>query len=330
MFTVRLKNNKSFICDSNTSIFEGAKNSGLVLEHSCLAARCRSCKAKVISGLTENRSDDFVLKAEERDQGFVLTCNATPKSDLELDIEDLGEVPFYESRIIPAKIKSLNLLTETVLQLDLILPPNSAFKYNAGQYVNISRGGVKRSYSIACAYKEGSYLTFYIKKYSGGLMSNYWFSEAKVGDLLRLDGPKGSFFFRDREKEDLIFLATGTGIAPVKSIVEDLTSLNKKKSYKKIWIFYGERYEKDLIWNLDKLLDHDNIQLIPVLSKASDSWNGEKGYVQDVLLSKKMDLAKVQVYACGSERMISEASRLLQSNGLDSASFYSDPFIATN
>lgn len=330
MFTIYLKNKKSFFCGSRTTIFESAKSNGIILEHSCLNARCRSCIVKLISGETEDKLDDLVLTSEEKSQGNVLSCNAIPKSDLELDVEDLGDIPFYDSKIIPAKIASLHFISDSVLKLKLRLPPNVCFKYNAGQYVNISKGNLKRSYSISNSYNENAELSFYIKYYIGGHMSQYWFNDAKVGDLLRIEGPKGSFFFRESDKKQLIFLSTGTGIAPIMAIIDDLISTKRIHTIDKIWIFNGARYEQDLIWYADKLNNFSNVEYIPVLSKPTVSWKGEVGYVQDILLSKKIKLTESQVYACGSDNMIESALNVLVGNGLDSKSFFSDAFVATN
>ncbi len=330
MFQITLKNGKSFSCDSNTTVFESAKSNGIILEHSCLNARCRSCKVRVLSGETEDKLDDLVLTYEEKSQGYILSCNAIPKSDMELDVEDLRDILFYDSKIVPAKIASLEFIGKTVLKLDLRLPPNVIFKYNSGQYVNISKGTLKRSYSIANAYKENSELSFYIKNYDEGQMSQYWFNEAKVGDLLRIEGPKGSFFLRESNKQHLIFLATGTGIAPVMAIIEELISSQRINVLEKVWIFNGARFEQDLIWNSDHLNNISNIEYIPVLSKSTQTWKGEVGYVQDILLSKNINLSESQVYACGSDKMIGSALIVLVENGLDSKSFHSDAFVATN
>lgn len=327
---IKLKSNKIFICEPNATIFEAAKKNGIILDHSCLNARCRSCKVRVLSGETEDKLDDLVLTSEEKSQGYILSCNAIPKTDIELDAEGLGDIPFYNSKIVPAKIASIQFISDSILKLKLRLPPNVSFKYNAGQYVNISKGTLKRSYSIANECKDNSELSFYIKNYKGGDMSQYWFKDANVGDLLRIDGPKGSFFFRESNKQHLIFLATGTGIAPVMAILEELISSKRINSLEKLWIFNGARYEQDLIWNSDKLNNFANIEYIPVLSKPHQTWKGDIGYVQDILLTKKINLTESLVYACGSHRMIGSALQVLLENGLDSKSFFSDAFVATN
>ena len=330
MFNIKLRNGKSFNCDSNTTIFEAAKNNGIILEHSCLTARCRSCAVKVDSGTTINKLDDLVLTAEEVLNNWMLSCNSVPTSDLVLDIEDLGDIKVFEKKIIPAKIQSINKLNYSVIEVGLRLPPNSNFGYNSGQYVNITKGTIKRSYSVANACKESGVLTFLIKKYENGLMSNYWFDEAKENDLLRIEGPIGSFFLRETQAENIIFLATGTGVAPIKAILESIVESPKKLSNKKIWIFTGARNKNDIFWQPNELNEIPNLKYIPVLSRASEDWEGEKGYVQDVLIKQNIPLDNAQVYACGSNTMIESAKKLLTEKGLNKKNFFSDASVATN
>lgn len=327
MYQIVLKNDKVFECDENTTIFQAAKNAGIHLEHSCLTARCRSCVVKVQSGSTENLEEELVLSDEEKKDNFILSCNAKPTSDLKLDIEDLGNVKIFDKKIVPAKINSIEKLTEDVIKVLLRLPPNANFNFNAGQYVNLIKGAINRSYSIASSPTNGSQLEFFIKKYENGLMSKYWFEEAKINDLLRVEGPLGSFFLRESNKKNIVFLATGTGVAPIKSILEDIalnnTQLIEEKNF---WVFVGARYQNDLFWNL-KL---KNVKFIETLSRPEENWKGEKGYVQDIVLKQNINLNDAQVYACGSNQMIQAAKKLLISNLLEENHFFSDAFVQTN
>lgn len=327
-YKIYLKNNKSFNYNGEHSIFHAAQVSGINLEHSCLSSRCRSCIVKVISGDTLNNEEESVLTDDEKKENFVLSCNTKPISDLELDVEDLGDITLYNKKIIPSKINNIEKLTDDVLKLVLRLPPNSNFNFNSGQYVNIIKGNLVRSYSIANSSDHKNYLEFFIKKYQNGLMSKYLFEEAKINDLLRIEGPIGTFFLRYSEFENIIFLATGTGIAPIRSILKEVEKSTFDYRNKKIWVFVGARYKDDLIWK--PKLDKVNINYIPVLSRQENDWNGEKGYVQDVLLTQKIDLGDAQVYACGSNYMINSAKELLLKNNLKENNFFSDAFVQTN
>ena len=148
MFEISLRNNKTFKCDSESTILTAAKLAGLTLEHGCLSARCRSCIVKVVEGEVVNLQDEVVLSKEERDGGYVLSCNSKPLSDIKLDIEDLGDLVLSESSIFPSKIDTIEKVKEDVIKLVLRLPPTSNFKFLAGQYVNIIKDNIKRSYSI--------------------------------------------------------------------------------------------------------------------------------------------------------------------------------------
>lgn len=323
MFKVRLLNNSEFSCDPLNTIFQGAEASDIKLEHSCLNARCRSCVAKVLSGETENVHEENVLSSEERNEGFVLTCNARPQSDLILEIEDLSDYQIPKSRTIPAKIDSIEYLNREVIKLKLRVPPKEKIVFLSGQYVNLIKGSIKRSYSIANSASESSNLEFLIKKYEGGEMSNYWFHQAKVNDLLRLEGPKGSFFLRKSTKKNLVFLATGTGIAPVKAILESLPSNFDKDVY----VFWGGRYKEDLFLELKF---NSKVKFQTVLSREEQRFNGYRGYVQNALLDSKINLEDAQIYACGSNEMINSARNLLVNYGLSASDFFSDAFVITN
>lgn len=329
MYTIRLKNDKEFTCDTNTSIFEAAKSSGVFLEHSCLTARCRSCVVKVLEGETKDKTEDLVLTKEEKAYNFTLSCNAVPASDLVLDVEDLGDIILYDKQIVPAKINSLEQLTKDVINVKLRLPPTAKFKYNSGQYVNLIKGNIKRSYSVANAYKDKATLEFFIKKYEKGLMSNYFLNEAKENDLLRMEGPLGSFFLRETNKENIVFLATGTGIAPVKAILEHVKNTSKNLENKTFWLFLGARYKEDVFWT-PKELNISNLKFIKSLSRETSVFEGHKGYVQEAVLKEDIDLTNAQVYACGSNEMIKSAKSILIQNKLSENDFFSDAFICTN
>lgn len=329
MYTIRLKNDKEFTCDANTTIFEAAKSSGVFLEHSCLTARCRSCVVKVLEGATEDKTEDLVLTKDEKLKNLTLSCNSFPTSDLILDVEDLGNIILYDKQIVPAKINSIEKLTKDVIKVKLRLPPTAKFKYNSGQYVNLIKGAIKRSYSVANAHKDKATLEFFIKNYEKGLMSNYFFNEAKENDLLRMEGPLGSFFIRETQKENIIFLATGTGIAPVKAILEHVKNTSKSLEEKTFWLFLGAKYNEDIFWSPDEL-NIPNLKFIKSLSRETSTFEGHKGYVQDAVLKENIDLSNAQVYACGSNEMINAAKILLTKNKLSENDFFSDAFICTN
>lgn len=320
-------NNKEFSCDSTATIFKGAEASEITLQHSCLSARCRSGVAKVLSGEVENVTDELVLSNEEILAGFTLTCNAKPKSDLLLDIEDLTDYNVPKSKIFPAKINSIQYLKHDVIRLVLRVSPNANFRFLPGQYVNIVKGSIKRSYSIANSNSGNRELVFFIKNYEGGEMSNHLFNGAKTNDLLRIEGSLGSFFLRNTEKTNLVFLATGIGIAPVKSIIESSEQNQKILIGKRIFVIWGGRFREDIFLDFQS---YPEISFQKALSREDDVSNSYKGYVQDCLLASDIDLFDSQVYACGFNEMINSAKVKLCASGLNDVDFFSDAFVSTN
>lgn len=328
MFQIELKNNKVYQCSEEHTIFEAAKTAGIQLEHSCLSARCRSCKAKVVKGTTKSVHDSNVLTESEKREGYILTCNSIPLSDIQLNIVDIDNGTVIPSKKVPAKIDGIIPLTVDVIKLILRIPPTANFEFHPGQYINLEYKGIKRSYSIANHKVSEDKIEFFIKNYSGGKLSHYFFNEAKVNDLIRMEGPFGTFFYRKTKKDNILFLATGTGIAPVKSILESFNEdiLNFKD--KQIWIFWGGREEQEFYWNPMNV--NFNIHFIPVLSRPGNSENYEIGYVQNIVINKNIDLKNSTVYACGSNKMIEDSFELLIKYGLDEKDFYSDAFVVSN
>jgi CDP-4-dehydro-6-deoxyglucose reductase len=326
MYQVSLKNDISFYCEANDTILVGAQKQNLNLNYSCQTGRCQSCKAKVLSGTSIAKADEIGLSEEDKKNGYILTCVRTITSDVVLDLDDLSGYKIEPIRTLPSKINRITKLSSDVIRLELRIPPQSTFNYMPGQYVNFIKGDYKRSYSVA-NYNKSSNLVFFIKRYQGGLFSDYLFNEAKVNDLLRVEGPIGTFFFRQTDKKNIIFLATGTGIAPVKAILEEMNDNSTGLPDKNIFLFFGGRFAEDLFWKPE--FSNINVNFVPVLSKNTEDWDGSTGYVQEILLSKSINLSESVVYACGSENMINDSNKILIQNGLSEDSFYSDAFVST-
>jgi CDP-4-dehydro-6-deoxyglucose reductase len=326
MFRIVLKNSSEFTCSIHDTLLVGAEKNGITLNHSCRTGRCKSCKAKVLEGSSVAIFDEIGLTSEERKEGFILTCVRKPTSDVTLGLEDLSGYALEPIRTLPSKVDVITKLSDDVIELRLRVPPQSDFKYLPGQYINIIKGDYKRSYSIAnndCT----NGIDLFVKNYQGGKFSTYLFNEAKINDLLRIEGPIGTFFYRKTNKTNIIFLATGTGIAPIKSILENMDQNNVEIKYKNIYLFFGGRTQDDIFW--EPQFKGINVHFIPVLSRSENNWNGEKGHIIESLIIKKIDLLDSVVYACGSVNMIKDAKEITIKNGLPENLFYSDEFISS-
>lgn len=328
-------NHSASLCDGRIfevnkgqSILSAAIESGVVLEYSCRTGRCGVCKVKVAKGTTEVIALEEALSGAEADEGYILTCCRAATSDIQLATEDLGGLGIVTPKILPCRIDGMQYLSEDVLEVILRTPPASRLKYLPGQYIDvIGANGLRRSYSIANSRREDGKITLHIRRVLDGLMSKYWFEEARIGDLLRFEGALGTFCLRRGCAKNLVLLATGTGVAPLKAMLEHLASDPESNSYNQIYLYWGGRFDKDIYWqpNFPQL----PLFFTPVLSRENGS-RGRVGYVQQAVLADSVDLSSAEVYACGSEAMIRDALELMVSAGLRRSSFYSDAFVSSN
>jgi CDP-4-dehydro-6-deoxyglucose reductase len=282
----------------------------------------------VLSGQSVATVDELGLTLDEKAQGFILCCVRSALSDMLIDVEDLGNQVIPEVKTLPTRISSIEKLAPDVLGVKLRFPPNTPFTFLAGQYIDvIGPGGIRRSYSVANAPSSDNQLQLHIRGVQSGAMSQYWFDQAKVNDLLRINGPLGSFFTRTLTGLNLVLLATGTGIAPVKAMLEQLANAPLHDQPLSATLYWGGRKLQDLY--LDPRQWHASLHYVPVLSRAPDDWTGARGHVQHSLLSENPDLTNIVVYACGSDAMIKSAKFELTQAGMPDKRFYSDAFVAS-
>ena len=322
-FKIKTEENKEFISVEGGTILESALSAGFVFDYSCKNGQCGTCKTTLLKGEIIEIQEQLALNKEDANNQF-LTCCCVAASDILIDAIDLSAMHGIEVKILPTRINSLDLLSEDIMQVKLRLPPASNFEFLEGQFIDIiGPNSIRRSYSIA-SISSNNKITLLIKKVKDGKLSHYWFNKAKLNDLLRIEGPKGTFFLRDRAKP-LVFLATGTGIAPIISILDGLDSDPDFNQIENISLFWGNRVQQDFIWspNFKKI----NVDFYPIVSKDDDDWNGEIGYVQDVALRVLNNIKKVNVYACGASVMIDCAKSNFIRSGLNEKDFYSDKFV---
>ena len=328
MVMINTNNGLSFSQIDGESILTSSEKAGFSFPYSCRNGRCSSCKCRVTQGDTESFGEELGLSQDQKSAGWILGCVRSAKSDITIDVEDLSKVVLFPNRTLPCKIDGISLLAQDVIRVVLRFPPASKIEYYPGQYVDlIGVGGARRSYSIANAFDTSNRLELHIKKVLDGTMSEYWFNNAKEGDLLRVNGALGTFFLRDVAGKNLIFLATGTGIAPVKAMLEGLSEIPTCEQPASVAVYWGGRIPSDLYYEFSGFDFRFHFE--PVLSRPSSDWLGKVGYVQNVLLSEGLDLNKAEVYACGSDAMIRSARELLVKAGLPERSFYSDAFVSS-
>ncbi len=320
-----------------TSILGAAINAGLSLPYNCKTGICRGCRARVRQGVVNHGATDFdYLSEPEREGGYTLLCQASPETDCEIEVEELDDMTGIRPRLVPCRVIGMNRLAPDVMGLRLRLPMNEKMRFLAGQYIDILMDdGGRRSYSIATEPGiEGVVeLELHVRQVAGGIFTSHVFTAMKMRDLLRFQGPLGTFFLRENSEKPILMLASGTGIAPIRAM---LGYAVRKEIHRKrqITVYWGGRTRADL-YLLDELTSlasqNPGITFIPVLSEPTEScgWTGRTGLVHRALIEDSASsLAQMQVYACGAPVMV-EAARndLVKSVGLPEGGFCGDAFL---
>jgi CDP-4-dehydro-6-deoxyglucose reductase, E3 len=333
-FIVTLKpSGRTFDVGAGVSVLTAAEEQHISLPYGCRLGTCCSCRGKVISGAVDlGNAHPAYLTQAQRDDGYALLCQATPLSNVTIEIEELPLLS--EPLEFPAMVRAIEFLSADVAKITLRLPLHQNLKLAAGQYVDLTlAGGIRRSYSVANAPKLINMidLEFHVRHMPGGAFTDHVFSELKVRDRIQCKGPLGTFFLRDSEKP-AIMLASGTGYAPIRSILLDQCSRHSKREFVLYW---GGRTRQDLYLSdeVDALVrEHTNIRYVPVLSDstAACNWTGRSGFVHRAVMEDYPDMSGIQVYACGAPIMVDAARRdFTEICSLPTISFFADSFVTS-
>jgi len=321
-----------FTVNEGESVLDAALRVGTLFPYGCRSGVCGSCKTMLMQGSVHYPESDSLpaaLSEQEQAAGMVLLCQANPCSDLILDAAEIGAAAAsLKIHTLPTRVIHLTRLADDVMQIRLQLPKDKTFDFLPGQYVDILLDNkARRSFSIANAPTLDNQLELHIRYVQGGDFTEHVFSEMKVKDILRIQGPLGTFFMRQDSKRPVLMLAGGTGLAPAKAILEQQRQNPTRSS---IHLFWGVRDKPDLY--ADTLLRSwcdtlDHFQYTPVLSEATDpGWQGATGWVHEALLQQYPDLSDFDLYASGPPPMIAAARSAFSAHGLNNERFYSDAF----
>ena len=325
---------RAFATDAEETILAAGIRQGIGLPYGCKDGACGSCKCKKISG--DVRMADYqakALSAEEREQGMVLTCRATALSDVVLESRQVVDADAFPIKKMPVRVLSLEKLSHDVMHVQLQLPATEPMRYHAGQYVEfLLRDGSRRAYSMANAphtlVPTQPAVSLHIRHMPGGKFTDHVFGAMKEKEIQRVEGPFGSFFLREDSDSPMVFLASGTGFAPIKALIEHMQHQGITRPTRLYW---GGRRPSDLYmndWVSAQLAHMPHLQYIPVVSDAlpEDHWTGRTGFVHQAVLQDTPSLAGHQVYACGAPIVVDAARRDYLANGLAEDDFFADSF----
>jgi len=321
--------NHVFTTQDDETLLEAALREGFVIPYGCRNGACGSCKGRITEGVVDYGDyQDTALSADEKEHGLALFCQARPLCDVTIECREINAVKDIQIRTLPCRVQKIERLAPDVIAVFLKLPANDRLQFLAGQYIEILlKGGGRRSFSMANAPHDDALLELHIRNY-GGPFSKYAFSQMKEKEILRFEGPFGTFFLREDSDKPVILLASGTGFAPIKSIVEqNLFKGNRRPTT----LYWGGRRPADLYLNAlpERWQQDHGIRYEPILSEAqpADGWHGRTGFVHEAVMSDFPDLSGYQVYACGTPAMVQAAHRDFTSRcGLPEDEFYSDAF----
>ena len=334
-FTITLKpSGRSYQCGADTSILKAGLDAGLILPYSCRTGVCRTCRGTIVEGRVDYGDvHPTYLPETDKARGLALLCSAKPLTDLLVEARELDMSEATRPKFLPSRIFAMHKAAPDVMIITLSLPMNEPMLYRAGQYVEfILKDGKRRAYSIAnLPNNEGvRQLELHIRMLPGGLYTQHVFNTMKLREICRIEAPLGTFFLREESDKPIIMLASGTGFAPIKAIVE--YGLRQGHT-RPITLYWGGRKREDLYmadlaagW----AAQHPHIQFVPVLSDATPEcdWTGRTGFVHQAVMQDFPDLSGHQVYACGAPVMVDAAKRDFQAQcQLPEDEFYADSFL---
>jgi CDP-4-dehydro-6-deoxyglucose reductase len=326
---------RQFETGTGETVLAAGMRQGIGLPYGCKDGACGSCKCKKISGqVIHGNHQSKALSAEEEAQGFVLTCCATAQSDLVLESRQVVDVGQFPVKKMPVRVMALQKKSADVMWVKLQLPANDRFQFHAGQYIDfLLRDGSRRSYSMANAPhtlgEQTQAVELHIRHMPGGQFTDHVFGAMKEKDILRVEGPLGSFFLREDSDKPIVMLASGTGFAPIKALLEHMRF---KGISRPVTLYWGGRRPSDLYlddWVQAQLPEMPNLRYVPVVSDAlsEDGWSGRTGFVHRAVLQDHPDLSGHQVYACGAPIVVDSArADFTTQAGLPLEEFFADSF----
>jgi len=327
-FTARLApSGETFPLDPARSVLECALAAGRRFPFGCRGGSCGSCKARVLAGRVDHGplAERPALSPAEEIDGYALLCRARALSDLELKVTELGGLGVAEVRTLPVRVVSLERLAPDVMELRLALPKTEHLGALPGQYIEfLMKDGKARAFSLANAPRDaGEPLELHIRHYPGGVFSGMVFNELKVGALLRIRGPLGAFTLRENSARSRVFVAGGTGFAPVKGLIEQALSLGIDRPMRLYW---GARAQADLYLHHLALGWSPRVDYTPVLHEAAAGWTGRRGNVHEAVAADLPAAHLIDAYVSGPPPMVRAVREVLLAQGLDPEHFYSDAF----
>jgi len=320
-----------FDAEEGEAILAAALRQHFVLPYGCRNGACGSCKGRLLEGSIDyGVYQKKALPDAEKAQGKALFCQAKPLTDVVIEARTIGAAKDIAIKTLPCRVQKMERLADDVMILYFKLPANERLQFLAGQYIEfLLKDGARRSFSMGNAPHDDELIQLHVRRVAGGSFTDHVFGRMKERDILRFEGPLGTFFLREESVKPIVFVASGTGFAPIKSIIEHAFH---KSVARPMVLYWGGRRPRDLYMNelpLKWVAEHPGFRYIPVISDAlpEDQWSSRTGFVHRAVMEDFPDLSGHQVYACGVPVMVDASRRdfTLQC-GLPEDEFFADSF----
>jgi CDP-4-dehydro-6-deoxyglucose reductase len=323
----------SFACPDGDTVLVAAMAADLMLPYGCRNGACGTCKGKILDGRVDyGPHQASTLTDDEKRQGLALFCCARPETDLVIEVKEVRRAGDVLIRKLPCRVESIDKPAPDVAIVKIKLPANERLQFLAGQYIDLLlKDGRRRSFSLATPPHDDALLELHVRHVPDGFFSGQLFNDFKGREILRFEGPLGTFFLREDSDKPIVFVAGGTGFAPIKGVIEHALHHHLDRNRPMV-LYWGARAKQDLYlpdlpgtWQRQS----GNFTFIPVLSDPApgDAWPGRTGFVHQAVLDDFSDLSGYQVYACGGPAMIDAArNTFTETRGLPADEFFADSF----
>lgn len=327
-FTVKVRQfDDDLAVEIGQTILEAALARDLPYPHGCRSGNCGACKSELIAGEVEmSPFSEFALTQEEKAGGLILACRAVPWSDCEVKYLDADEVVAHPSRRLTCQVVDVADATHDIRIVRMEIVSGGPFDFSAGQYASLEFPGLPpRDYSMANRPGE-PLLEFHIRLMPGGAVTPYVSERLKAGDTVKLSGPLGTSYLREKHTGPIVALAGGSGMAPIKSIVETALEHGLKQP---IALYFGVRAERDLYLEghfATLRAKHANLTFIPVLSQPDGPTQRRTGFLSDAVRADFPSLDGSKAYLAGPPIMVETAMAALAGLGVRRQDCHADAF----
>jgi CDP-4-dehydro-6-deoxyglucose reductase len=316
-----------FTVAADATILDAALDAGVNLPYGCKNGACGACKGRVLAGsIDHGAAQESALPDAERTAGMALLCCAKPLSDLTLEAREIDVARDIQIKSLPCRVQEMQRVADDVMAIRLKLPANERMQFLAGQYIEfLLDEGKRRAFSLANAPHADDLLEIHVRRVPGGNFTEHVFTCMKPRDILRIEGPLGSFFLREDSDKPILLVAGGTGFAPIKGLVEHALHIGVKRPMRFYW---GARNRAGLYMNAlaERWAAENGIRYVPVLSEPDAGWTGRTGLVHEAALVDHPDLSGWQAYVCGAPAMCEAALKDFVAHGLPKDEFFADVF----